>query len=128
MFSVGRPLAYGLFVSFLFRIVVLNAPAMSIFGTKIGSVVPTEVAAGMDYSIKQYSTLPGPDLNIPMVKESEENLKEQLLKCVKHPLPLLIFTFCLTLIFSVTSFLAWSRLSVRSRASRLYLTVSILRI
>jgi hypothetical protein len=127
MFKAGTPLAIGLLIAFLLRIMVLNAPGINVFGNEPGGLIPAEVTCSIDYSVKQYSTIPGPDLNIPMVKESEENLKEQLLKWVKHPL--LVFTFCLPILPEIIYLLVLPLAGLLWRpSSRFYTSVSVLRI
>ena len=108
--------------------IILYSPGFStINGLNAG--VNGETTTITDNFFKNYSTTPAPDLNIPMVKDIEENLKEQLLKATKYPLPHLIFTLCIGLIFTIGALPAWSVYMLRRRsASRLYLTVSILRI
>lgn len=128
MLKLGRLVATSLLVVFLIRITILYSPGIYAVSSISKGILPLEIAPVIDNSYVSVSTHPGPDLNVPMVKDSEENLKEQLLKCVKHPMPFLIFIFSIVVFSTMISLPAFSPSSVRGRPSRLYLSVSILRI
>ena len=128
MLKTGNKFALGLLAAFILRLLVLNGPGFRAIEPLSRGILPVEIVSVVDHSLTQLSTLPAPDLNFPMVKESEEELKELLSKVIKYPQPLLIFIFC----FGITLILGSSRSLTeyieRRRLPRLYLSFSVLRI